>query len=123
MESVTLELVDEAFCKWRAERSSRAELIPEYLWSMALRLYPHYKRSKICERLRLSGSQFKRRLDVEPPPFADNGFVLASKDEIKVTPVPGQEIQLTIQGKERALMFCVDVRTLSHLLPHIGSLL
>jgi len=59
MESVTLELAEEAFCKWRIQRSSRAEPIPENLWAIALRLYPHYKRSKICHRLRLSGGQFK----------------------------------------------------------------
>lgn len=123
MESVTLELAEEAFCKWRDERSSRAELIPEHLWSMALRLYPHYKRSRICERLRLSGSQFKRRLEEERPSFAANGFVLASKDEIKVTSALSQDIQLTIQGKERALTFCVDMHALSHILPHIGALL
>ena len=123
MESVTLESVEEAFCKWRDERSSRAELIPEHLWSMAVRLYPDYKGSKICERLRLSGSQFKRRLEGGRPRFADNGFVLASKNEIKVTPSLSQEIQLTIQGKERTLMFCVDVHALNQLLPHIGALL
>lgn len=123
MENVTLELAEAAFCKWRDERSSRAELIPEHLWSMALRLYPHYKRSRICDRLRLSGSQFKRRLEGEPPSFATKGFVLASKDEMKVTPALSQDIKLTIQGKERALTFCVDVYALSHILPHIGALL
>lgn len=103
MESVTLELAEEAFCKWRIQRSSRAEPIPENLWAMALRLYPHYKRSKICRRLRLSGSQFKQRLEDDCPTFTDQGFVLASRNGVKATFNQNQEIQLTIQGKERAL--------------------
>lgn len=123
MESVTLELAEEAFCQWRIQRSSRAEPIPENLWAIALRLYPHYKRSKICHRLRLSGSQFKQRLEDSYPTFADQGFVLASKDEVKATFNQNKKIQLTIQGKERALTLCVDVHALSQILPHIGALL
>ena len=123
MESVTLELAEEAFCKWRIQRSSRAEPIPENLWTMALRLYPHYKTSKICHRLRLSGSQFKQRIEASYDTFADNGFVLASKNEVKVTFNQNQAIQLTIQGRERALMVCVDVHGLSQILPHIAVLL
>jgi hypothetical protein len=123
MERVTLELVEEAFCSWRAQRSSPSEPIPDKLWVMALTLYPEYKRSKICEQLHLSGSQFKRRLEGSSPTFADNGFVLASKDNVKALPKPSQDIQLIIQGKERALSLCVDVHALSQLLPHLGALL
>jgi hypothetical protein len=123
MESVTLELVEEAFCAWRAQRSSQSEPIPDKLWSMALALYPEYKRSKICEQLHLSGSQFKRRLEGGSPVFAENGFVLASKDEVKAIPKQSQDIQLMIQGKERTLKLCVDAHALSQLLPHLGALL
>ena len=63
MSDLTLASVEEAFQQWRAGRHSRAELIPEALWSMALRLYPQYQRSKICRYLQLSGGQFKKRLD------------------------------------------------------------
>lgn len=123
MEGITLELVDEAFCEWRATRRSRAELIPKNLWSMALKLYPQYKRSIICHRLRLSGSQFKQRLEGGSHTFVDNGFVYASRDVVKENPASNHEVQLTIQGKERVLTLCVDVHALGQILPHIGALL
>ena len=63
MESISIESVEASFDQWRAQRSSRSELIPKHLWSMALGLYPQYERSKICRRLRLSGGQFKQHLE------------------------------------------------------------
>lgn len=123
MAEVTMELAKESFSQWRSGRSNQAEPIPERLWGLALRLYPKYKRSQISKQLRLSGGQLKRRLEEGSPACIDKGFVLASKDEIKVTPKKGQEIQLTIHGKERVLTFCVDVHTLSQVVPHIGTLL
>ncbi|WP_412755519.1 hypothetical protein [Legionella longbeachae] len=123
MQKVTLELVEVAFCEWRAQRSSRAESIPENLWTMAVGLYPQYKRSKICHRLRLSGSQFKRRIQGEIDPLAENGFVLASREEIKARPELIPEVRLTIQGKERALTLCVEMHALGHILPQLGMLL
>lgn len=123
MNGITLESAEEAFCLWRTQRRSRAELIPENLWSMALGLYPQYKRSKICEQLRLSGSQFKQRLEGSGYTPSDNGFVLASRDEVKVNTVPNHEVQLTIQGKERSLKLCVEVHALSQILSHLSVLL
>lgn len=123
MGRITLELVEEAFVAWRIQRSSQSEPIPDRLWAMALALYPEYKRSKICGQLHLSGSQFKQRLEDSASRFADNGFVLASKDEVKAIPKQNQEIQLMIQGKERVLKLCVDSHALSELLPHLGALL
>ena len=63
MNDLTLESAEVAFREWRVQRSSRADAIPEMLWSMALGLYPQYKRSKICRMLRLSGGQFKKRIE------------------------------------------------------------
>jgi hypothetical protein len=123
MEGITLKSVEEAFCKWRAQRNSRAESIPKDLWSMALELYPQYKRSIICHRLRLSGSQFKQRLESGSPTFVDNSFVLASRDVVKENPASNHNVQLTIQGKERTLTLCVDVHALSHILPQVSVLL
>lgn len=123
MVDVTMELAKESFSQWRSNRNSQSEAIPERLWSMALGLYPKYKRSTICEQLRLSGSGFKRRFEEGLPAFIDNGFVLASKGEVKKTPKQGQEIQLTIQGKERALTIYIEVDALSKVVPHIGALL
>jgi hypothetical protein len=123
MVDVTMELAKESFSRWRSNRNNQAEPIPERLWGMALGLYPKYKRSTICEQLRLSGSGFKRRLEEGLPAFTDKGFVLASKSEVKKMPKHGQEIQLTIQGKERALTIYVEVDALNKVIPYIGALL
>lgn len=123
MDSITLESVEAAFCEWRAQRSSRIDPIPEDLWGMALRLYPEYKRSKICHRLRLSSSQFKPRLESRDRPPSNKGFVLALRDEVNVNLQPSPEVQLTIQGKERVLTLCVNVHALAQILPHVGVLL
>ncbi len=123
MADITMELAKESFSQWRSNRSSQSEPIPENLWGMALGLYPKYKRSHICEQLRLSGSQFKRRLGEDRLIGINKGFVLASKDGIKVPSKQDQEIQLTIQGKERVVTLSVAVHTLSQVFPHIGALL
>lgn len=122
MESISIESTEASFHQWRSQRSSRAELIPEHLWNMALGLYPQHKRSKICRRLGLSGGQFKQRLDGFRLACADTGFVLASNDEPKAAQVH-PEVQLVIQGKERALTFSVSTDALLQILPHIGALL
>jgi hypothetical protein len=91
---------------------------------MALGLYPQYKRSKICRMLRLSGGQFKERLDAGPHAFPSTGFVLASnKEVVKATPVPSPEIQLTLQGQSRSMTLCFDVHALGQVLAHVGALL
>lgn len=123
MNNITLESVEAAFCDWRAQRSSRTDPIPEYLWAMALRLYPEYKRSKICHRLRLSGSQFKSHLESRVQSPADKGFVLASREEVTANPPPITGVQITIQGKERAMTLCFSVHALPLILPHVGALL
>lgn len=123
MESISIESAEASFHQWRVQRSSRAELIPEHLWSVALRLYPQYNRAKICRRLGLSGGQFKQRLDSFRPDLIDTGFVLASNDEPKAEPKVHSKVQLVIQGKERALTFSVGADALLQILPHIGALL
>ena len=123
MSSITLESTEASFLAWRAERNSRAELIPDNLWNMALGLYPHYKRSKICRRLGLSGGQFKRRLEGNRPAFSGTGFVLASNDEVNVKAKSSYNVELNIQGKERVLTFCFDVDVLPQIFTHIGALL
>ena len=123
MSDLTLASVEEAFQQWRDERYSRAEPIPESLWSMALGLYPQYKRSRICHLLHLSGAQFKRRLEDDSDTRIKNGFVLASRDDVKVTPVASTEIQLTLQGQLRSMTLCFDANTLGDVLSHVGALL
>ena len=123
MSDLTLASAEEAFQQWRAGRYSRAELIPEALWSMALGLYPQYKRSKICRHLKLSGGQFKQRLDNDRNTRANHGFVLASRDEPKAAPKPNPKVQLTLQGHTRLMTLCFDVHALPQILPHVGALL
>lgn len=120
MIDLTLESVEEAFQQWREQRSSRSESIPKKLWEMVLKIYPKYKRTVICRRLGLSGSQLKQYLDSR---FisSDGGFVLASIDSAKEDLSPN--IQITIQGKERALILSVDMHTFDKILPSIGMLL
>ena len=123
MENISIESVEASFHQWRSQRSSRAELIPEHLWNMALALYPQYNRSKICHRLGLNGGQFKQRLDNFCPALTDTGFVLASNNEPRATAKVRPEVQLVIQGKERVLTFSVGTDALLQILPHIGALL
>ena len=119
MSKLTLESVEEAFQQWREQRSNLSEPIPKKLWEMVLKIYPKYKRTVICRRLRLSGSQLKQQLDSSSSSGA--GFVLASVDSVKELLNPN--IQLTIQGKERALMLSVDMHAFDKILPSIGMLL
>jgi len=119
MSNLTLESVEEAFQQWREQLSNLSEPIPKKLWEMVLKIYPKYKRTVICRRLRLSGSQLKQYLDSRC--FSESGFVLASVNPVqeKLTP----NLQLTIQGKERTLILSVDVHALDKILPSIGRLL
>ena len=119
MNDLTLESVEEAFAQWREQRSNLSEPIPKKLWEMVSKLPQKYKRTVICRRLRLSGSQLKQQLDSSSSSGA--GFVLASVDSVKELLNPN--IQLTIQGKERALMLSVDMHTFDKILPSIGMLL
>ena len=123
MNDLTLASVEEAFQQWRAGRRNRTEPIPEALWTMALGLYPQYKRSKICRHLQLSGGQFKQRLDSNTETGSNNGFVMASRDEPKAIPELNPEIQLTLQGHTRSMTLCFDVHALAQILPHVSALL
>lgn len=123
MNDLTLASVEEAFQQWRSERYSRSEPISEALWSMALGLYPKYKRSEICHHLRLSGAQFKRRLENGSDTSAKHGFVVASGDEVKSRPELNAEIQLILQGQARSMTLCFDVHALGQVLAHVGALL
>lgn len=122
MVDLTLETVAEIFQQWRATRYSQTERIPERLWSMALGLYPQYRRSEICRHLRLSGGQFKQRLNNDRDTCANTGFVEASRDVKSKTEI-NAEVQLTLQGHTRTMTLCFNVHALSHVLAHVGALL
>ena len=123
MSDLNLLSVEEAFQQWRAGRHSRAEPIPEELWSMALGLYPQYQRSKICRHLQLSGGQFKRRINHDTETGSNHGFVLASRDEPKATHEIKPEIQLTLQGHMRSMTLCFGMDALGQVLSHVSVLL
>lgn len=123
MNTLTLASVEEAFQHWRSARHSRTEPIPEELWSMALGLYPQYQRSKICRHLKLSGGQFKQRLDNGIETRANHGFVMASHDAPEAALEIKSEVRLTLQGHTRSMTLCFDVHALAQVLPHVGVLL
>jgi hypothetical protein len=93
---------------------------------MALSLYPQHKRSKICRQLRLSGGQFKRRLEgLNSEGITTSGFVLASNRTVTTTSNPSAraQVQLSIQGKERLLTLCVAADVFLQMVPNIIVLL
>lgn len=123
MNNLNLASVEKAFEEWRCRRYSRSEPIPEDLWSMALGLYPQYKRSRICDVLRLSGTQFKQRLEGSGDTRLNSGFVLASHDEVKASRLANTEIQLTLQGQARSITLCFDMQALGQVLSQVDTLL
>lgn len=62
-EKSPLEQVEQEFMNWRQHRQNLREAIPQDLLDKARQLYPIYKKSVICERLRLSDKKFKELLD------------------------------------------------------------
>ena len=123
MSNISFASAESAFEKWRSSRASRAEPIPEGLWSMALGLYPEYKRSHICSALRISGAQFKKRLENGSTISANHGFVLASRNEIQSIPPASSQVQLTLQGQVRSMALCFDSYLLGKVLPLVSALL
>jgi hypothetical protein len=123
MSDTSFASVEESFVAWRSSRSSRAESIPERLWSMALSLYPEYKRSHICAALRISGAQFKRRLECGSTIDTNNGFVLASRNERQQTSLASREIQLRLEGQRRSMTLYFDRCSLGEVLPLVSALL
>jgi len=123
MSVVTLESVFLSFQQWRSERSSRAEPIPANLWQMAMSLYPQHKISHICQRLGLSGSQLRQRIEASSGGSSDGGFVLAATDIDRPIPKPASEVELGLEGCQRRLTVKVSIDALSQVLPHIEALL
>lgn len=129
MDSLTLEIVEEDFKQWRSARKSKSESIPLSLWARAVALYPKYKRSSICKKLCLSGSQLKLHLERAGHVFTQRGgFALATHHQevaskAKPIHVENKPVDIYLQGKNRELKLSVDVRALSEVLPHLDSLL
>jgi hypothetical protein len=72
----TLESVQQRFESWRTRRTKR-EPIPQPLWEAAAGLCRHYSVSHVCQQLRLSFTELKKRIPIPRPApvqFVDLGL-------------------------------------------------
>ena len=113
----SLDMVEEAFSHWRQTRRYRCEAIPLSLWEMVSKLCPEYKRSEICRRLRLSGQQFKQRVQ-HGTALAAHDFVVAKANQM-ITPLDVSKITLTLQGQQRSLSLTLPTSNIAQVLPHL----
>ena len=124
MKNTSLNSVKLTFQQWRSKRRNSAEPIPDRLWSMAISLYPKYKRSSICQQLRLSGGKFKKHLEqAEHNNLTKTGFVLAAADSKQGISSTPSDVQISISSGTRTVTISVGVHDACHIIPHIGSLL
>ena len=65
--TLTLESVQHKFETWRSSRTKR-ERIPEPLWEAAAILCRHYPITHVCQRLRVSFTDLKKRLSTYQSP-------------------------------------------------------
>ena len=113
MQSLTLDEVEKSFEDWRQVRSHKREPIPQRLWDMALQLAPHYQRSHICRRLKISGHQFKHKcVFIDKNKSQNPGFVVATPFDKPTQTLPSY-VTLTIQGKSRKLLMDIPSIELS----------
>ena len=126
MESaIDLEVVAELFQRWRSQRTSTREPIPDRLWRLVASLCSQHNKSAICKRLGLGGSQLKHHVE-RVTSKDDNGFVLATPQEDVKEPAPviqSTPVTMVVKGSHRTLELRVDVDSLEAVLPHIGGLL
>jgi hypothetical protein len=64
--SPTLEVVERQFTAWRSRRIGR-ERIPAKLWQSAVELCATQPITRVCQRLRLSFTDLKKRLEQKTP--------------------------------------------------------
>lgn len=122
MSEVTIEQVKDAFEQWRSERKNRSEAIPEALWSMAVSLYPKFKRSIICQSLGLNGAHLRHHLEKAGHVFRTEGFVLASAKTENVEKV-SSELCLTLEGKQRTLTINCELSSLGKVFSQLEAFL
>jgi hypothetical protein len=58
--SINLESVTNEFDKWRSSKKPK-ERIPDNLWELVSKIYGHYPRGLICQRLHVSSGQLNGR--------------------------------------------------------------
>jgi len=110
--SLTLEHVKSEFAHWRLTRKSKKH-IPEHLINMLRQLLPHYKKTKICRELSLSGAQLKKFIaQTDKNVFIPNdGFIAATLPSV----LPMCELSIT--GNRKTLTVKFSTEQLQHLLP------
>ena len=127
MESVIdLEEVAQEFKKWRSERTSKRDPIPDHLWRLVASLCANYTKSEICRRLGLAGNQLKHHLARVISP-EENGFVLATtqtRDKEPAAPViRNTTVKIIVTVTHRKLELRVDVDSVKSILPQLAGLL
>jgi len=124
--AIDLEVVAELFQRWRSQRTSTREPIPDRLWRLVASLCSQHNKSAICKRLGLGGSQLKQHVE-RVTSKDDNGFVLATPQaDVKEPEAPviqGTPVTMVVKGSHRTLELRVEVDSLEAVLPHIGGLL
>ena len=81
---LTLESLKGEFARWRQEKKTRSEAVPEELWNKALNLYPEYEASQICWQLRLEKKRLLKRLsDSGRYQTESSGFVQVQMEKCK----------------------------------------
>ena len=114
MERTPLDEAVSSFDEWRMQRRYKTEAIPKSLRAMAGSLYPEYKTSIICNRLRISSSQLSQYIK-ELSGTVSDGFVMAkppSTEASEVTESSSHLISMTLNGKDRSLHLSVTTRPL-----------
>tara|TARA_B110000977_G_scaffold147108_1_gene186452 strand:+ start:83 stop:418 length:336 start_codon:yes stop_codon:yes gene_type:complete len=107
---MNLENLQLEFSKWRKNKKSRAEPIPDHLWDNVFKLADKYSTALICKKLSISGTQFNKnqqRLYKE----AQSKFV-----EIAL---PQENYTLQVQTKDKTLSLNISPKQLETIIPLI----
>jgi hypothetical protein len=100
----TLESIGQQFQTWRSTRSRR-EPIPQHLWQAAIALCRIHSISLVSQRLRLSYTDLKKRLNL-PQPRIPSGSLTPEFTEINLNSLfaPQDQWQLFCQRSDGSLL-------------------
>lgn len=108
---MTLEKLQLEFFKWRENKKSRADPIPDNLWNSVFKLTDKYSTTLICKKLSISGTQFnqnKKRLYKEEP-----------KPKFVEMAVTQEKYTLQVQTKDKILSLNISPNQLETIIPVI----
>lgn len=126
--------IEQEFNQWRKIRRNSREEIPQDLLYKARKLYPAYKKSMICERLKLSDKKLKQILDSaeEPKDTPFNPFVIAKMPvapelstelSAELPALPEAFAEFVLKTSDRELGIKIPCAYLSQCFAHLGGLL